>query len=121
MAEEESPLQRNSVDEDIDEEDVDNEDIDDEDVEDKDRDDEDIDDEDEDEVLHELADATDSSVQVEKADGVDSEISDVDERGYCDFSSEENIEMKLELACVESKKMKQLYKNRLKVTSQQTY
>ena len=106
MAEEESPLQRNSVDEDIDEEDVENEDR---------------DDEDEDEVLHELADATDSSVQVEKADGVDSEISDVDERGYCDFSSEGNIEMKLELACVESKKMKQLYKNRLKVTSQQTY
>ena len=54
-------------------------------------------------------------VPVEEASVLDSEISDVEEREYCDFSSEGNIEMNLELVCVENEKMKRLYTNTEKV------
>ena len=54
-------------------------------------------------------------VQVEESTEIYSEISDVEERRYCDFSSERNIEMNLELACVESEEMKRLYRNTEKV------
>ena len=51
----------------------------------------------------------------EEATEIDPEISDVEEREYCNFSSHGNIEMNLELACVESEKMKRLYRNTEKV------
>ena len=54
-------------------------------------------------------------VQVEESTDICSEISDVEERSYCDFSSEGNIEMDLELVCVESEEMKRLYRNTEKV------
>ena len=53
--------------------------------------------------------------QVEEAAEIDPEISDVEEREYFNFSSQGNIEMNLELACVESEKMKRLYRNTEKV------
>ena len=54
-------------------------------------------------------------VQAEEATEVYSEISDVEERGYCNFSSQGNIEMNFELVCVESEKIKRLYRNTEKV------
>ena len=54
-------------------------------------------------------------VQVEEAAEIHSEISDVEERGYCNFSSQGNIEMNFELVCVESEKIKRLYRNTEKV------
>ena len=49
-------------------------------------------------------------------DESDAELSDVEEKGYCDFRSRENIEMNLELACVNSKKIKKLYRNTERVS-----
>ena len=49
-------------------------------------------------------------------DESDAELSDVEERKYCDFSSRENIEMNLELKCVTSEKMKELYRNTERVS-----
>ena len=49
-------------------------------------------------------------------DESDAELSDVEERKYCDFSSRENIEMNLELKCVTSEKMKKLYRNTERVS-----
>ena len=49
-------------------------------------------------------------------DESDAELSDVEERKYCDFSSKENIEMNLELKCVTSEKMKELYRNTERVS-----
>ena len=43
-------------------------------------------------------------------------ISDVEERGYCNFSTTTNAVMNLELALVKSKKVKKLYRNTEKVS-----
>ena len=76
-----------------------------------------------DEVLKQIAEAasspiqpTDGNGQTEalpqpNTDGADSEISDVEEKGYCDFSSAANIEMNMELVCVEREEMKRFYTN----------
>ena len=64
------------------------------------------------------------NVQVEEAEETETsrrereaELSDVEEKGYCDFRSEGNIEMNLELVCVESEEMKLLYRNTERVRS----
>ena len=64
------------------------------------------------------------NIQVEEAEGAETsrhereaELSDVEEKGYCDFRSEGNIEMNLELVCVESEEMKLLYRNTERVRS----
>ena len=46
-----------------------------------------------------------------EAEESDSDISDVEEEGYCNFSSSENIIMSLELACVKYDRIKKLYRN----------
>ena len=64
------------------------------------------------------------NVQVEVAEETETnrgereaELSDVEEKGYCNFRSERNIEMNLELVCVESEDMKLLYRNTERVRS----
>ena len=57
----------------------------------------------------------DSSEEEEVLPSTD-EISDVEERGYCNFSTTTNAVMNLELAFVESEGMKKLYTNTEKVS-----
>ena len=65
------------------------------------------------------ADRDEVNVQIaaptEEAEENDSDISDVEEMGYCDFSSSENRIMSLELACVKDDWIKNLYKKKEKV------
>ena len=55
--------------------------------------------------------ATFSSEKSSKKDDRGSDISDVEDQGYCDDSSPSNIQLRMKLQLVSEERIKKLYKN----------